>query len=293
MITELLKSIGICVIIRSVMKMYNYERTKTVSVEHGARTSSFEMPMMHTHECHELYFLVSGRRRYLIGAGLYDVSPGNVVLIPAYHLHRTTMINQKGHSRYVVYFSEEFLKDFIHVVGKTMFDDLMAKGCAQIPQKQVENIHDILKQMHASQKENSPFAPAILKTGLEQILLILLRDSTKKEKTAGGSADKIQEVTQYIEKNFAQDISLDEASSIACMERTYFSKCFKQLTGFGFSEYLTRIRMQAAQHELIHTNHSISEIARNCGFSGSNYFGDVFRKCNGFSPSEYRKRYRS
>lgn len=61
-----------CVMMIWVMNMYNYEQTEKISVEHGAKQQSFEMPMMHTHACHELYFLISGQRRYLIGPDLED-----------------------------------------------------------------------------------------------------------------------------------------------------------------------------------------------------------------------------
>lgn len=35
--------------------------------------------------------------------------------------------------------------------------------------------------------------------------------------------------------------------------------------------------------------HSVYEIAERCGFSSSNYFGDVFRRRQGVPPSQYRK----
>ena len=34
---------------------------------------------------------------------------------------------------------------------------------------------------------------------------------------------------------------------------------------------------------------SITQIAENCGFDDSNYFGDCFKKIKGMSPREYRK----
>ena len=74
------------------------------------------------------------------------------------------------------------------------------------------------------------------------------------------------------------------------MEKTYFSKRFKALTGFGFLEYLTQTRLQAAQELLTATEMSIGDISEACGFSSSNYFGDVFRRCCGMSPSDYRLR---
>lgn len=37
------------------------------------------------------------------------------------------------------------------------------------------------------------------------------------------------------------------------------------------------------------TNKSITDIAFECGFNDSNYFGDSFRKIKGISPRKYRK----
>ncbi len=75
------------------------------------------------------------------------------------------------------------------------------------------------------------------------------------------------------------------------MEETYFSKKFKQLTGFGFNEYLTQIRLRKSEILLLSPENSINEIADMCGFSSSNYFGDIFKKHTGLSPSQYRKKH--
>ena len=40
---------------------------------------------------------------------------------------------------------------------------------------------------------------------------------------------------------------------------------------------------------LAETQYSVTEIARFCGYKDSNYFGDVFKKLMGVSPSKYRK----
>ena len=36
-------------------------------------------------------------------------------------------------------------------------------------------------------------------------------------------------------------------------------------------------------------NKNITEIAFECGFENSNYYGDAFKQKNGVSPTEYRK----
>lgn len=279
--------------LKAVIEMYNYEQTEKISIEHGAKMRSFEMPLMHTHACHELYFLISGERRYLIGSDLFDVSPGNVIIVPSGQLHRTTAIDGKGHSRYVIYFSEKYMTDFLSVVGRDTFSHLMQGCCLQLPEHSVSAIRDILQNMDQTQKQNLPLAEAALKTDLQQILLHLLRYGENKAHHAGQSADKIRDTTQYIAEHYTSELTLGQAAAVACMEKTYFCRCFKAITGFGFSEYLTRVRIQAAERLLLKTDLSISEIASRCGFTGSNYFGDVFRRCCGVSPSTFRKQNRT
>lgn len=134
-----------------------------------------------------------------------------------------------------------------------------------------------------------PYAAAAIKTMLQDILLRILRHGGRKEHAAGESANKIEAVAQYISENYGTEITLEQAAQLACMEKTYFSKCFKRYTGFGFHEYLMQTRLRAAEKLLQYSGIPVGEVSACCGFSGSNYFGDVFRKYKGVSPTEYRK----
>ena len=73
------------------------------------------------------------------------------------------------------------------------------------------------------------------------------------------------------------------------LSRSYLSKKFKTATGFGFKEYIINVRIQNACRLLLESNKSITDIAFECGFNDSNYFGDAFRKAKGVSPHKYRK----
>lgn len=62
------------------------------------------------------------------------------------------------------------------------------------------------------------------------------------------------------------------------MSPTYYSKKFKQITGVGFKEYLTKTRLYEATELLTHTSLNVTEIAIRCGFNDGNYFGMLFGK---------------
>ena len=69
----------------------------------------------------------------------------------------------------------------------------------------------------------------------------------------------------------------------------YFSRTFKQITGFTFIEYLNGVRIKEAQKLLRKTNLSIGKIAESVGYQNNTHFGRLFKKATGISPLAYRK----
>ena len=92
-----------------------------------------------------------------------------------------------------------------------------------------------------------------------------------------------------IYENYDKKLSLEDMSDKFHISRSYLSKKFKAVTGFGFKEYIVNVRIKNACRLLLETNKSITDIAFECGFNDSNYFGDAFRHVKGVSPNKYRK----
>lgn len=264
-------------------------KKRTIYISRSASRSVWNMDAMHAHKSHEIYFLISGQRRYFVGHSIYDVAPGNLVFIPTTQLHRTTAPGRRGYERYVVNFFETHLQTFIELIGRTTFDRLLQSGCVQLPSSISRQVQRDLEQMEQSMSRSDSLGFATAVHLLQDILLCALHHGKPILPCTGESADKIQYVARYISENYTDSLSLHEAAQMAHMEDTYFSKRFKTLTGFGYHEYLTQTRLLAAQQLLDDTVLSIGEIAEHCGFSSSNYFGDVFRRWKGTSPSQYRK----
>jgi len=150
-------------------------------------------------------------------------------------------------------------------------------------------LKEMLVRLATEAKKADVFTPAMEKNLLEQIILHTLRYGKKKALEQKEGADKIQIATRYISEHYDEEITLSNAAAMAFMEETYFSKKFKLLTGFGFKEFLITTRINAAEKLLQTTDMSVSEIAEACGFSSSNYFGNVFKRVMGVSPANYHK----
>lgn len=264
----------------------------TLLVEKSATSHADSMPDCHVHDCYEIYLLLTGRRRYFIEHSIYDVAPGNMVIVGKNELHKTTAIGKGRYERYVLYFRESRISSLLDSVQKEAFDAFMQSGCFRLPPDVSREVETKFQQLAAEQEKNDCFVNTAEETILQQILILLFRYGQRKEVAFGSVEKKIQEVVQYISHHYGSEITLRSAAALAYMEPTYFSKQFKKTVGFGFNQYLIQVRMKEAKRLLITTELSIGEIAEKCGYSAGNYFGDTFKLLTGISPSVFRKMHR-
>ena len=113
---------------------------------------------------------------------------------------------------------------------------------------------------------------------------------TKKEEHENQIVVKAKD---YIQKNFQNDLSLDEVSRQLDLSMYYFSKLFKEETGNNFVEYMTNLRMEKAKELLQKDELSMKEICSAVGYSDPNYFSRIFKKNTGATPTEYREKERA
>lgn len=98
----------------------------------------------------------------------------------------------------------------------------------------------------------------------------------------------IDKVTDYIQTNYAKDITLNDAAQEVNMSYHYFSKFFKDETGQNFTDYLMNIRIGKAKELLKSNQYSVKELCYMVGYKDPNYFSKIFKKYTGLAPTEYR-----
>lgn len=70
-----------------------------------------------------------------------------------------------------------------------------------------------------------------------------------------------------------------------------FRKRFKKATGFSPKQYFLMLKINRARELLLRQEERIKNIAKNLGFDDPYYFSRLFRKKEGVSPAEYRRRH--
>ncbi|GFH42720.1 hypothetical protein Hs30E_12710 [Lactococcus hodotermopsidis] len=112
------------------------------------------------------------------------------------------------------------------------------------------------------------------------------------ETTLNGSLDHnevFQEILDYIEAHFSEQITLTALSEKFHFSYNYLSSYFSTNYNATFSDYLKTLRMEKAKTLLKNSELNLSEISEAIGFSDLAYFSKVFKKEIGTSPSKYRR----
>lgn len=99
---------------------------------------------------------------------------------------------------------------------------------------------------------------------------------------------KIGPVLDYIERHIAEPLYLEPLSSLINMSPFHFSRFFKKITGITLTEYIRSTRIGLAKKLLIDRELSVTEIAETTGFCDIQYFGKVFKRETGVSPSQFQ-----
>jgi two-component system response regulator YesN len=95
---------------------------------------------------------------------------------------------------------------------------------------------------------------------------------------------------EYVQKHYREPIGLTEVAEAVGINASYLSYLFSQEMNIGFSAYLLNQRMKYAMKMLKTTNLKINEISSQSGFNDYHYFAKTFKKLNGLSPADYRKK---
>ena len=119
----------------------------------------------------------------------------------------------------------------------------------------------------------------------------LIQCSATRRETKGNQLRDfyIQEAVNYIQQNFHRELTVEEVAGACKLNRTYFSRLFKETVGSTPQEFLIRLRLSTAAELMRTTSASIGDIAVRCGYPNQLHFSQAFKKRYGLPPREWRK----
>lgn len=134
----------------------------------------------------------------------------------------------------------------------------------------------------------------VSKEKAQQLMVRLLSKLEKKQGASLNQCDKkeldpVELALDYIRKNYAKPITLEETANACHMSKGYLSIMMKKQVGMSFLQFRNYLRMIAAKRLLQDSNANITETAAAVGCFDANYFSRIFKQTVGMTPREYQR----
>ncbi len=254
--------------------------------------------------CLSLKFSIRGKEFYHVGNTTYAVNDYNFLILNQDTEYSSCIDSETEVESFTLNFSEKYTNAFIATMtAKTediLEDTLQKKGQSHLfverlyPKETViwpvvAKIYNRLDKFYETNDEiGELFAELFcamlrhhegVKLEIEDINKIKV--STKQELYRRLNCAK-----DFIDSCYNKAIDLNTISRIACLNREYFIRQFKNYFKITPTQYLVRKRMDAAKHLLQTSETSITDVCHQVGYFDLSSFGKLFRRYYNFSPTE-------
>lgn len=255
----------------------------------------------HSHHEYEIYFFHDGACRYLIHNHIYDLEPGDIIIMNGLTLHRPNFFPHHDYVRSVLHFVPAMIQDLLTALNSDYLLDPFKKSTHLFIRSgdsaEGNYLNQLIEQMVYTKNTNDHTDPNTivkLKLLLVESLITIhqlihmnhLEQPTKKN----NKSIHAENIATYIQENFQQVLTRDQIANELHISKSYASEVFKEMTGFTIMEYIMEVRLKEAKYILeMEPDIPIKDVASQCGFESAAHFSRYFRSKIGITPSAYRK----
>ncbi len=281
---------------KEIKKHGNYEFPVHISLE---KIQAYEQNFFpwHWHPEIELTWVVSGQIEYLVNDKKYLLTEGEGLFCNSNSLHSGYMVDQKDCSYLSVTFHPRFIYGYENSLLQTRYVDFITanEGWHSLKlQKDVDWHQETVRQIqdiYRMSKDPSPdyeLRVHLILTGIWLNLYRYYRSLPASEQQPQKHLARLKEILSYIQDHYTQEITLDEIADHVNICKSECCRFFKKYMKMTIFEYILFLRIQNSL-PLLRAGESVTKIAGLTGFSTSAYYGQIFKRYMGCSPSRYRK----
>ena len=105
------------------------------------------------------------------------------------------------------------------------------------------------------------------------------------------SDEDVKKAQKFIENNFQEKITIDDLSATCALSRRSLERRFKKATNNTVTEYIQRVKIEAAKKSFETSRKNITEVMFDVGYQDTKAFRGIFKKITGMTPFDYRNKY--
>ena len=255
------------------------------------RDPYFRTMEFHAHDFLELYYFLDGSVTYYIEDQVYDLCPGDLLIIPAGKMHRPVIANEHAaYERMVLWITPQYLQSIDSPAGDLQ-KNLQKVGehgyCVPFRGDETVFVTALLKKLLYMQKNDAD--PKFCAGAVELYLWTIFRSYGVIDTTHRNETQVIPQVIRYITEHFSEPLTLEDIAAEFFVSKSYLNRHFKAYTNSTVYAYIMALRLTHARRMLREGIPAV-EAGRECGFSDYSTFYKDFKTQTGLSPQQFKSR---
>lgn len=255
------------------------------------RDPYFRTIEFHAHDFLELYYFLDGSVTYYIEDQVYDLCPGDLLIIPAGKMHRPVIANEHAaYERMVLWITPQYLQGIDSPAGDLQ-KNLQKVGehgyCVPFRGDETVFVTALLKKLLYMQKNDTD--PKFCAGAVELYLWTIFRSYGVIDTTHRNETQVIPQVIRYITEHFSEPLTLEDIAAEFFVSKSYLNRHFKAYTNSTVYAYIMALRLTHARRMLREGIPAV-EAGRECGFSDYSTFYKAFKTQTGLSPQQFKSR---
>lgn len=245
----------------------------------------------HAHDFLELYYFLDGSVTYYIEDQVYDLCPGDLLIIPAGKMHRPVIANEHAaYERMVLWITPQYLQSIDSPAGDLQ-KNLQKVGehgyCVPFRGDETVFVTALLKKLLYMQ--NNDTDPKFCAGTVELYLWTIFRSYGVIDTTHRNETQVIPQVIRYITAHFSEPLTLEDVAAEFFVSKSYLNRHFKAYTNSTVYAYIMALRLTHARRMLREGTPAV-EAGRECGFSDYSTFYKAFKTQTGLSPQQFKSK---
>lgn len=281
---------------KEIKRHGNYEFPVHLSLE---KIQSYEQASFpwHWHPEIELTWIMSGQIEYLVNDKKYLLKEGDGLFCNSNSLHSGYMKDGQDCNYLSLTFHPRFIYGYENSLLQTKYVDFITSneswhslGLGSEIDWHRDIIGQIRKIYHMSQTPPPDYELRVhlILAEIWQKLYSYYNSLPASEHHPQKHLARLKDILSFIQEHYAQELSLDEIAEHVNICKSECCRFFKKYMKMTIFDYILFLRVQNSL-PLLREGESITKIASMTGFSTSAYYGQIFKRYMGCSPSKYRR----
>ena len=236
----------------------------------------------------ELVYIRSGEASFHVADHSFTAHAGDLVICESGQIHYSDSYNTSNHLDFLI-FDTNLISSRFH---NPHFQNPLVTA-AQLKEFDLsESLQRIFKLVPEELDKKQPYYRDIVTSAIREFWFLLKRNLPREEQAKDASRrsrmlEDFQELLDYIDKHYADELTLEHAASKMHFSPSHFSKTFKKMMGMNYVTYINMVRIEQAIQLLSTNQYRMIDIALECGFSNIRSFNRTFKEITGYTPTEF------